>query len=348
MLEDPAVQAAGIAVLSKALDFLFDEARKILAERRSRREKEEQTENSTTSKSATLTNASQISISEAVKTKQQALNFPIDSQLWNNSASEVEALLSLIKIQKKNYYLARQQYAKWTSELAPPIIIHRLDDSEEALANTINSLQTVLRLLYEESSQINFAYDSSDDEPGYLDFAVDGMNAMEEITRLINQITASTNRLNEEIVGHTGRLNSISGPTKTADTYKITSSMSRIMIDYSLVVENYFPEIDDNIIQLRSNVSSLIIWIDTTSDNLDELQSYRETITKLFDSIDLANNGIEKFRNAFQDLRNLGISRAMNRASSRLVRVTDSLLDRFHDLQEFCLDTIELIEDQLS
>lgn len=120
------------------------------------------------------------------------------------------------------------------------------------------------------------------------------------------------------------------------------------MIDYSRVVENQFPELDDNIRQLRYSVSSLIVWVDVTSEDPDDLFSFREVIATLFDSIGSAREVIGIFRDAVQSLLNQGISRSINRASSRLVRVTNSLLDMFHDHEEFCLDTIDLIDDKLS
>ena len=78
----------------------------------------------------------------------------IDDLLWRNHEEEVQHLVRLLETYSRNYYLAREQYAKWGSALVPPIIIHNLTEAENSMLGTIKQLEAVLSKVYKKDIQL--------------------------------------------------------------------------------------------------------------------------------------------------------------------------------------------------
>lgn len=131
------LEAFAIPVLNKAIDFLFTEGSKILEERRERR-KAGQTLQLPVHNPAPQ-NTSQM--------KESLLHEQVSEVAWRTHEAEIQHLLSLLETYSKNYRLAREQYAKWGSELVPQIVMHRLEEAEDKVAQTIEQLQKRLSLV---------------------------------------------------------------------------------------------------------------------------------------------------------------------------------------------------------
>lgn len=131
-----------LPILLKAIDFVFDEGRKILEERRERRKNGE---NQDPVKETTPTE-----IQQTTETKQDLLASKIDEILWQNHELEVKHLVKLLETYSRNYHIASEQYAKWGSALVPPIIVHNLTEAENSMVNTIKQLETVLSKVYKK------------------------------------------------------------------------------------------------------------------------------------------------------------------------------------------------------
>ena len=78
----------------------------------------------------------------------------VNENIWFESKSKVENLLSLLEIHSKNYYLAKEQYAKWGSALVPPIIKHNMEEAENEIESTISELKTILSNVYGKTISI--------------------------------------------------------------------------------------------------------------------------------------------------------------------------------------------------
>jgi hypothetical protein len=137
-----------IPILLKAIDFVFDEGRKILDERRERRKLSATTEPSTNPEPAK--EAPPIEMQETDKIKQDLLTSKIDEILWKNHELEVQHLVRLLETYSRNYHLASEQYAKWGSALVPPIIAHNVTEAENSVAETLKKLEDVLSKVYEK------------------------------------------------------------------------------------------------------------------------------------------------------------------------------------------------------
>jgi len=142
-----------LPILLKAIDFVFEEGRKILEERRERRKTNDNPENS---KNQELPEESAaLELKEQSEIKQDLLASKIDEILWQNHELEVKHLVRLLETHSRNYHLATEQYAKWGSALVPPIIVHNMTDAENSMIETIKQLEIILSKVYKKDIHPN-------------------------------------------------------------------------------------------------------------------------------------------------------------------------------------------------
>jgi hypothetical protein len=137
-----------LPILLKAIDFVFDEGRKILEERRERRRA--QAHSPTSAEPSPAREIAPIESEKAIEVKQDLLASKVDEILWRNHEQELQHLVRLLDTYSGNYYLAREQYAKWGDALVPPIIVNNLKDAENSMIETIKRLETVLSKIYQK------------------------------------------------------------------------------------------------------------------------------------------------------------------------------------------------------
>lgn len=142
------IDAIQIPILLKAIDFIFDEGRRILDERRERRKLSIPAESSQTPEPAG--EPAPAEIQQANEVKQELLTSKIDEILWQNHEMEVKHLVRLLETYSRNYQLASEQYAKWGSALVPPIIVHNMTEAENAMVQTMEKLEAVLSKIYKK------------------------------------------------------------------------------------------------------------------------------------------------------------------------------------------------------
>ena len=142
------LDAIQLPILLKAIDFIFDEGRKILEERRERRRLSANppaAEPQEVEKELILADAA---TAEAIK--QDLIASKIDEILWKSHEMEVQHLVRLLETYSRNYYLAKEQYAKWGSALVPPIIVSNLNEAENSMLETIKRLEEILSKVYQK------------------------------------------------------------------------------------------------------------------------------------------------------------------------------------------------------
>jgi hypothetical protein len=141
-----------LPILLKAIDFVFDEGRKILEERRERRKNGDSI--STPETQEPVKDVSPAEIAEKNEIKQDLLSTKIDEPIWQDYEGEVKHLVKLLETYSRNYRLASEQYAKWGSALVPPIIVHNMTEAENAMIETLKQLEAVLSKVYKKDIAI--------------------------------------------------------------------------------------------------------------------------------------------------------------------------------------------------
>jgi hypothetical protein len=137
-----------LPILMKAIEFVFDEGRRILEERRERRKRLDHLPSAETAEAP-----QEVAVREPekeIEIKQDLLASRVDEILWQNHEQEVQHLVRLLETYSRNYHLAREQYAKWGDALVPPIIVNNLADAENSMIDTIKRLELVLSKVYKK------------------------------------------------------------------------------------------------------------------------------------------------------------------------------------------------------
>jgi hypothetical protein len=146
------IDAVQIPILLKAIDFVFDEGRRILEERRERRKAEASASQAQAAMSQEA-EALPLPPEQAEAVKKDLVTAKIDELLWQNHEAEVKHLVTLLETYSRNYHLSKEQYAKWGSALVPPIIVHNLTEAENAMLNTLKQLEMALSKVYKKDIQ---------------------------------------------------------------------------------------------------------------------------------------------------------------------------------------------------
>lgn len=144
---------AAVPILTQVLNFVFGEGSKILEERRERRK--EQREADKLKPEGAPIQPAKPHATNVLQSKEAVLNAPLDTTAWRNSEADIKHLMSLLEIYTRNYYLAREQYAKWGSALVPPIIVNNLTEAEDAVRKTMQDLQAILSKVYTQKVTVS-------------------------------------------------------------------------------------------------------------------------------------------------------------------------------------------------
>lgn len=140
-----------LPILLKAIDFVFDEGRKILEERRERRKAQD-----TPAEIEKHEPEKEIAPPEpekAEETKQDLIASKIDELLWQNHEWEIKSLVKRLEALTKSYYILKEQSAKWGSALVPPVILLQIEEKEESIIETREQLEFVLSKVYKKDIQ---------------------------------------------------------------------------------------------------------------------------------------------------------------------------------------------------
>jgi len=137
-----------LPILLKAIDFVFDEGRKILEERRERRKTSDSAPTSENQESAKETTPAVIQ--EKSELKQDLLASKIDEILWKNHELELQHLVTMLEKHTKYYYMLKEQAAQWGSALVPPVIMLQIEERENLILETRKQLEIVLSKVYKK------------------------------------------------------------------------------------------------------------------------------------------------------------------------------------------------------
>ena len=146
------LEAAQVSLLTQALDFIFEQGRLILQERRERRKATAVVP----AGAAPEADSGARSLSARL-TKLEAMHTPIRLSAWSVREAEVRHLVSLLNVQTHNYWLAKEQYARWGSAMVPPVIAGNLEEAENSVSETAARLNTILEELYPDTAEASLS-----------------------------------------------------------------------------------------------------------------------------------------------------------------------------------------------
>jgi hypothetical protein len=142
-----------LPILMKAIDFVFDEGRKILEERRERRKMNAASAKEEEQKPVTESSLPEPEQEEEIK--QDLIASKIDDLLWKNHAEEVEHLVRLLEKHTRAYYTFKEQFAEFGSVYTPPHIVSQMKEKENSIIETRKQLEIVLSKVYKKDIHPN-------------------------------------------------------------------------------------------------------------------------------------------------------------------------------------------------
>lgn len=143
------IEAVMVPLVKKAVDFLFDEGVKVVTAYRERKKQAGQQTIERADERPKIDDA----IAGLPTTRDLALEKRLDEVQVERHRQTLEHLIRLQEIQSRNHHLAREQLAAWGKDLVPPVILNRLLESEEALAETTNKMREVVAAIYSSRSE---------------------------------------------------------------------------------------------------------------------------------------------------------------------------------------------------
>ena len=146
------VEAIGISLLTKAVEFLFEEGKKVLEEISTRRKEASESTEKPEEKPETKPQAEPEpklqDPDKLITSKEQALSQKIDEKVWLDSEGEIEHLLNLLDISTEKYRHSEEQYKIFGKALAPNIVRYNLKEAEKEVEETTIRLKESLRKVY--------------------------------------------------------------------------------------------------------------------------------------------------------------------------------------------------------
>lgn len=188
-----------------------------------------------------------------------------------------------------------------------------------------------------------------EEEKGFLDFIVDGSEAAEEVTQIMNSITEETENIGGKLTDHTAHVQDLGenpGPGTAAKAHKIALIVASDMIHYSEKIDGDLSKLENSINLLIESYSGYVSWLKPkTEEEREQVRKFRETITGLLEGTTGGLEGTRSFRDAVAGLR--GISREINRASRQLDHTLTGIISAMEKVEAFCVKTLPLINEKL-
>lgn len=148
------LDAVQIPILLKAIDFVFDEGRRILEERRERRKAETSAPTvqpqHAEEKPPAEQEAAPLAPEQAEEIKKDLVASKIDELLWRTHEDEVRSLVRQLEKHTQGYYTLKEQFAEFGSAYVPPHIVSQIRDREELILETRTRLEAVLSKIYKK------------------------------------------------------------------------------------------------------------------------------------------------------------------------------------------------------
>jgi hypothetical protein len=196
---------------------------------------------------------------------------------------------------------------------------------------------------------IEKSHEELKEEKGFLDFILEGNDALEKITRILSDITEETVVIGTKIKNHTDRIQTITKNTRPGTAlqiHKIVINVASDMVYYSKQIEKCLPELSDNVDLLADSYTGYIGWVEPKTDvEKERILEFHQTVSELLEGSRVGLKGISSYRDAVTKLK--GISMEINRASRRVTNSLEGIISTIEKIEAFCSRTLSLIDEKM-
>lgn len=219
--------------------------------------------------------------------------------------------------------------------------------SPQALPNTARVIGASSETAIVES--VDGLSEDPKEDMGWLDFVVEGNEAGERLSSILQGITEETANVGGRMQTHSTRVTALlanPGPGTAAQVNKIALLTASDMNAFSTNIEANLPELEKSVNAIAENFSGYVGLIEPNSeDEISALRNFRQTIFELLEGTKSGLEGAQSFRDAVAQL--MGINKQMNRASRRMSGTLDQVISCMERIEAFCMRTLQVIDEKL-
>lgn len=187
------------------------------------------------------------------------------------------------------------------------------------------------------------------EQPGILDFAVEGERSLQEITERTQRMNEMAISLAQKMTAHTAEIESIKRcgtPGTSARMHKVATAIASDMIKYAEDVEAELLGFHDAWERLVQNTTNLFstVHIESAEDRdamitlRSHMENFQKAISEALASVRLSRDPISKMK---------GVSRDLNRAVPRTTRAIDRIIEEFALGESYLSRMLNLINERL-
>ncbi|MGH7146465.1 MAG: hypothetical protein ACREIJ_00990 [Nitrospiraceae bacterium] len=189
-----------------------------------------------------------------------------------------------------------------------------------------------------------------EEDRGFLDFIVEGVQAGQEIARIMGEFTKETASIGKKVEGHTQQIGILTGnpvPGTATLVHKVTLEAARDINNCSEEIEKRQDQFDGNVEILVGSLSGYFNSIVPDSpEQRQQLLNQRQAASQLLESSRGGIVATRAFRNTVAGMAK--ISRDLTRANRRLTGALDNVLISMEKIEAFCARSLPLIDEKLS
>lgn len=187
-----------------------------------------------------------------------------------------------------------------------------------------------------------------EDDKGFIDFLLEGTEAIAEMTSLMNAITEETLTIGKKMEEHSAQVQVITSNPKLGSAsqfHKIATASAVDMNNFSTKIEGYLPPFENCTNLLVENFSGYTQFITqpTNTGNKKHIEEFRQTISGFKEGASFSLQGVRSFRDTVAGLK--GISREINRASRRMTTALDGVIAVIEKVEAFSARMVALMDD---
>lgn len=194
------------------------------------------------------------------------------------------------------------------------------------------------------------AVQEEQEELGMLDFVIEGKKAITDVGTHMSELTNIAGALTEKMTVKTQDIETLQAarlPGNTAKLYLLAQGIAKDMMEFSVQIDSKHPGFLNAWDRLAENTTGAISGVHVSSAaDKQSLQNLRTQTQKFKDTIGTVIESVKGTKNVFSGLK--GVSKDLNRATKRLLRSYDQLIDTLTIGESYLSRLIVLIDEKLN
>lgn len=191
--------------------------------------------------------------------------------------------------------------------------------------------------------------EEEEEEKGLWDFAVDGEKSFEDISSCVERMSKETEGIGEKMQQRAIEMQKLAQnkvPGTASQVHKLATAVAIDISRYANKLEEEQPKFQSAWEAFDENTTGLVRSAKIcTEDDKKPLKKFRSMVDILRSETRNLLTGMSSYRESIEGLR--GISRDVNRASKRVVRVLVLLISDIEGADSYCTKVLTLLDEKI-